>query len=100
EMFEYVKGLIKMRKEHPAFRMTSAKQIASNIEFVDNAPTGTLLYLIDGKAVGDKWKKILVCLNGSGDPAKAAPHNIWKGYIINNRFVKDIHEKNEPMMPY
>ena len=98
EMFEYMQALIKMRKEHPAFRMTSAKQIAANIEFVDNAPKGALLFLIDGKAAGDKWKKILICLNGNSNSTIAAPDDAWKGYIINNRVV-EVNAKNETMNP-
>jgi pullulanase len=33
EVFDYVKALIKMRKDHPAFRMTKANQISENVEF-------------------------------------------------------------------
>jgi pullulanase len=44
EIFEYVKGLIKMRKEHPAFRMNSAKEIAANIQFISRAKRINYLY--------------------------------------------------------
>lgn len=65
-VFEYIKALIKMRKEHPAFRMTTAKQIAENIHFMDGMPAGLIVYTINGAKVGDKWKKIFVAFNGSG----------------------------------
>lgn len=64
---EYVQTLIKMRKEHPAFRMKFAKQIAAAIQFMEGLPPGIIAYTIDGKVAGDKWKKILVILNGSGE---------------------------------
>jgi pullulanase len=64
--FAYVKALIKMRKEHPAFRLKSAKQIAASIKFLDGYSEGIIAYTIDGTSVEDKWKKILVVLNGSG----------------------------------
>ncbi|MGB3163436.1 MAG: type I pullulanase [Chitinophagaceae bacterium] len=65
--FAYVKALIKMRKEHPAFRLKSAKQIAASIKFLDGYSEGIIAYTIDGTSVEDKWKKILVVLNGSGN---------------------------------
>ena len=65
--FAYIRALTKMRKEHPAFRMMSSRQIISGIKFLDGFPTGVIAYTIDGAAVGDKWKKILVVLNGSDE---------------------------------
>ena len=66
-VFNYVRSLIKMRKEHPAFRMQSAKQISSAINFLEGMPEGIIAYTIDGHAAGDKWKDILVIFNGSGE---------------------------------
>lgn len=99
EVFEYVKALIKLRKEHPAFRMTTAKQIAAHIKFSDSDPAGTITYLIDGKAMGDKWKKILIWLNGNADQTKAAPDNAWKPYIVNNKVVKNWSGENVSINP-
>lgn len=62
---EFVKGLIKMRKEHPAFRMKTAKEITDNIEFTDSLPKGVIGYKINGKAVNDSWKEIAVFFNGT-----------------------------------
>jgi pullulanase len=52
-----VKGLIKMRKEHPAFRMKSAKEIAENIQFIRSGTKGLITYIINGQKVNDSWKK-------------------------------------------
>ncbi|MEI9909114.1 MAG: type I pullulanase [Bacteroidota bacterium] len=41
DVVDLVKGLIKMRKEHPAFRMTTAEEIAKNIQFLDKLPCGS-----------------------------------------------------------
>jgi pullulanase len=67
DVVEYLKKLIKMRKEHPAFRMTTAKEIAEHIRFKDNMPPGLICYTINGEAVNDSWKKIMVILNGSSE---------------------------------
>ncbi|HWR32208.1 MAG TPA: type I pullulanase, partial [Chitinophagaceae bacterium] len=89
--FEYVKSLIKMRKEHPAFRMMSAKQIASNIKFLEGIPAGVIAYTINGTAVGDKWKKIFVAFNGTGKDVslQAQPGN-YKCFIAGNMVSETI----------
>ena len=78
----YIKELIKMRKEHPAFRMTDAKQVAQNILFDTNAPHGTVVYTINGKALHDTWKKIFVAFNGSDEEKEISlPGGNWKKAI-------------------
>src|SRR4029079_17350021 len=44
DVFDYVKGLISMRKEHPAFRMMTAKAISTAIRFRDKLPAGVIIY--------------------------------------------------------
>ncbi len=56
-----------MRKEHPAFRMKTAKEITDNIRFIDNLPKGVIGYKINGKAVNDSWKEIAVFFNGTSE---------------------------------
>jgi pullulanase len=63
DVFEYVKTLVALRKEHPAFRMKTAREIAANLQFYRQNP-GIILYIINGKAVGDKWERVLVIYNG------------------------------------
>jgi pullulanase len=67
DVVEYVKTLIKMRKEHPAFRMSTAKDIAEHIRFKDNVYPGIICYTINGEAVNDSWKKIMIFLNGTAE---------------------------------
>ncbi|HET6994450.1 MAG TPA: type I pullulanase [Chitinophagaceae bacterium] len=79
DVFDYVKALIRLRKEHPAFRMQTSEQVASQISFIDKLPAGTIAYTINGSAVGDRWSKILVVLNGN-TTAQDLPINVaaWK----------------------
>jgi pullulanase len=102
EVFEYIQGLIKMRKEHPAFRMTSAKQIQGNIKFLlsqeknviseniqslKDKQRGIIAYTINGEKVNDKWKKILVVLNGNETKHPfVLPGGLWKIALWNNKF--------------
>ena len=62
EVVEYVKALVKLRKEHPAFRMKTAKEIAANIKFREDK-NKVIAYTINGKAVKDNWSSILIIYN-------------------------------------
>jgi pullulanase len=85
KVFKYVQALIQMRKQHPAFRMTSSDAIAANIRFY-KSPTGTVVYTINGKAVGDTWKKILIIYNGNTEISRAdLPKGQWEVYIRSNQ---------------
>jgi len=86
EILEYVKGLIKMRKEHPAFRMKSTKEIVTNIQFVDPEQKGLVTYIINGQKVNDRWKKIFIVLNSDSKKTVRIPNGIWKTAILNNHF--------------
>ena len=79
EVFDYVKVLIQLRKEHHAFRMTRVEQIKKFIHFDRNAVPGTIAFTIDGFAVKDKWKKIFVVYNGNNSFANIKfPKGKWK----------------------
>lgn len=70
EVFHFVKSLIALRKSHPAFRMMQTKDITSNLQFMENLPAGTVGYVINGAAVNDPWKKIMVIFNGNNRPTR------------------------------
>lgn len=99
EIYAYVQALIKMRKEHPAFRMTSAKQIVDNIRFIENKQASIISYIINGQKVNDSWKKIFIILNGDGRKTVSLPIGIWKTAIWNNHF-EDINVVKLVMEPY
>ncbi|WP_027338833.1 type I pullulanase [Halonatronum saccharophilum] len=62
DTFLYYKGLIKLRKEHPAFRMDSAKDIKDNLEFLETLD-GVIAYTLKNNANGDSWRDIVVAFN-------------------------------------
>lgn len=89
EITNYVKRLIKIRKEHPAFRMTDAKQVAQNILFDNHAPDGTIAYTINGAALQDRWKKIFIAFNGSSvEKEISLPDGNWKTAIDTGAEIK------------
>lgn len=66
DLFNYYKELIELRKNHPAFRMTSAQDIANNIVF-ELTDDNFIAYSIKNNANGDEWQEIKVILNGGDE---------------------------------
>ena len=88
DVYDYVSKLISMRKAHPAFRLTTAAEIAENIKFIQDS-SGLVSYTIDGKPVSDKWSKIYLAFNGSAkEKALVLPVGKWKPYIVNSEAAK------------
>jgi len=60
--YKYFKGLIALRKAHPAFRMGTEAQVIKNVKFY-TLPNNTIMYSLAGKAVGDKAASFVVIHN-------------------------------------
>ena len=58
----YYKGLFALRAAHPAFRMATTAALKANLKFLKDSDT-LIAYSLDGKAVGDKAKTIVVIHN-------------------------------------
>ncbi len=71
DVFRYYQGLIALRKAHPAFRMGEADLVRKHLHFLD-APEGVVAYALDGEAVGDEWKTIVVVLNANRKAVEVA----------------------------
>jgi pullulanase len=67
----YYKGLIALRKAHPAFRMNKPSTISANLNFLD-APADILAYELNGKAVKDSWSSIVVISNPNDSARKVS----------------------------
>ncbi|MDE5875340.1 MAG: type I pullulanase [Muribaculaceae bacterium] len=79
DQFDYYKNLIALRKAHPAFRMTTAEDIAKHLVFdkIDSEKTPNLIsYSLKDHANGDAWEEIKVVFNGASVPQTV---NIKKG---------------------
>lgn len=76
DQFEYYKELIALRKAHPAFRMTTAGDIARHLKFDKVTAPNLISYSLLDNANGDEWKEIKVIFNGSD---KAAEVMLSKG---------------------
>ena len=61
---DYFKGLIALRAAHPAFRMSTAAAVKANLKFMKSSEN-VIVYTLNGKAVGDKAKTIVVIHNAN-----------------------------------
>ena len=87
--YQLVQSLVKLRKAHPAFRMTSNVAIKNNIQFDEHCPEGTVVYTINGAAVKDKWKTIFVAFNGSSEQQLISlPAGKWSTATDKNSVLK------------
>ena len=89
DVFDYAKGLVQMRKSHPAFRLTDQQAVASVLSFRRDDEAGIITFSLDGKKVGDDWKNIFVSFNGNSTSKKVSlPSGKWKIFATNNQLYK------------
>jgi pullulanase len=76
DVFEYYRGLIAMRKTHPAFRMRTAGDIRAALRFYEDTGLPVkapgIAYTINGEMAGDIWKQIVVLMNPLKEKMKFA----------------------------
>ena len=77
-VYNYYKGLVALRKNHPAFRMPTTVMIDTHLKFMDLKEDGLVGYTLNDHANGDSWKDILVLFNGNKDPKTVKlPEGNW-----------------------
>ena len=71
QVFSYHKGLITLRKAHPAFRMVLAEEIRRNITFYLNNDW-VISFSLNNHANNDSWETIFVAYNAGVSPETVA----------------------------
>ncbi len=85
-VYDYYRGLIALRKHHPAFRMPSTVMIQKHLKFIETGDPLVIAYQITGNANGDAWKNILVIHNGSSeDKTIKLPTGNWTKVVDGER---------------
>ena len=69
DLFNYYKGLIELRKAHPAFRMGSAELVRNHLEFLHVEESNLIAFELKDNANGDSWSNIIVAFNGNNKTA-------------------------------
>lgn len=78
DLFDYIKGLIALRKAHPAFRIPTVEGLQEWLHFLDTGDSGVIAYTLGEYANGDEWKEILVAYNGNRHEAEInIPEQEW-----------------------
>ncbi|MBO7591032.1 MAG: type I pullulanase [Prevotella sp.] len=64
QVFNYYQRLIRLRKNHPAFRLGNADLVRKHMEFLD-APQAVVAFRLKNYAGRDDWRDIIVVLNST-----------------------------------
>jgi len=76
DLFEYYKGMITLRKQHPAFRLGKADEVREHLRFIDatdgqgDVLGNVVAWQLCDFAGGDEWENIIVVLNASKQMAE------------------------------
>ena len=60
-VFAFTAGLVKLRREHPAFRMSDDADVRKALAFMDTGRT--VAFTLDGSISNDAWSRIFVAYN-------------------------------------
>jgi len=77
DVFDFYRGMIHLRKAHPAFRMTEKAAVDRTLEFLRDVPDKIVAYVLRNNANGDSWKNILVVFNGNREARELAVPGNW-----------------------
>jgi pullulanase len=84
---EYYAGLIRLRKEHPAFRQTLGSDIEKTLEILHAQDMG-VSFILKENAAGDPWRTIFVAYNGGPCPKEfTLPSSVpvWRQVVDSRR---------------
>jgi pullulanase len=65
DVFDFYRGMIALRRAHPAFRMSEKAAVDRSLEFIQGVPNNVVAYILRDSANEDSWKEILVVYNGN-----------------------------------
>jgi pullulanase len=65
DVFHFYRGLIALRKAHPAFRICEKAVVDQALDFATRVPNNLVAYVIRNNANGYSWENLLVIYNGA-----------------------------------
>ena len=72
DLVEYYKGLIALRKAHPAFALESGDQVRKHLKFIECDNAAAVGFVLDDLEGIDSAKRIVVLMNGSRESVEFA----------------------------
>ena len=70
DLYEFNKGLVALRKAHPAFSLGTAEAVREHLSFIDHSNEAAVGFVLDKLEGIDKAKRIVVLMNGSREAVK------------------------------
>lgn len=78
DVFDYVRELITLRKNHPAFRMGDADKVRQYMEFLPVEGSNLVAFILKDNANGDSWK----ILSWRSTAVKSLPNYLFRPVAI------------------
>lgn len=76
-VFDYYRGLIRLRLKHAAFRLRTREDINQHVSLLKKDKS-LLAYELSGKAAGDSWDRIIVIYNAAKESRiLSIPRGMW-----------------------
>lgn len=100
----YYKGLILLRRSHPAFRMSTTAAVKKNLTFL-KAGNNVIAYSLNGSALKDNWSSIVVVHNPNTGvakinlPSKGDWRIVVQGSIAGVKAIKTLRGANSISVP-
>ncbi len=95
DVFEFFKTIIKLRKDHPAFRMNNIKEINDNLEFLFYPIPNFVGFILKNHANGDIWKDIAVFYNPNFESKEIVlPQGNWSFVLYDSCFYDPTQSNN------
>ncbi|MBU5355555.1 type I pullulanase [Paenibacillus barcinonensis] len=91
-VFDYYRGLIHLRRTHPAFRMTEAEQVRRHLRVI-RTDGNVVAYMLEQGANGDSWHQIIIIYNGCDEAQTIHLHEgEWKVVVNHHTAGTDVLE--------
>jgi len=103
QVFDYYRGLISLRRNHPAFRMADAELIRKHLEFLP-VQDNLVAFRLKDHARNDEWQDIIVILNANKETRTVSiPDGQWtvvcSDGIINEKGIRDFNGSQATVNP-
>ncbi len=87
-VFTYYKNLIALRKNHPAFRLTTAEQVQNKIHFCTEYKMGVVAYCLDARETGDEWDEMVLIFNANRKETEVPlPEGNYRVVVKGDNFI-------------
>lgn len=90
DLVEYYKGLIALRKAHPAFALATAEDVRKHLSFIEHENEAAVGFVLSGLEGIDSAKRIVVLMNGSRQKQEfVIPEGSYKFICDGNNWTLD-----------